>query len=228
MRLRASAGAGLAFGPQRVLSGGLPLGNTTDRPLRVAPFGAIGAFLVMASSGLAGGHRRSQHGLGLQPGIPLPSLSPPQEGCAEAGGVEGGFPSRHPILGSPDVVRQPSVASSSGSAPPPLPRCTRGRPRDGGTPSVSGTFFFFVFFSSRLEDLRGSWGSQRRVRQVFLAYRGRMGPFLRGPVCEGLAILQSLPARFLRSSPSSVSEGRDGLPYSPLRRGYVVEFHSHP
>jgi hypothetical protein len=85
------AGAGLAFGPQRVLSGGIPVGNTPDRPPRVAPVGAIGAFLVVASRRLAGGHRRSQHGLGLQPGLPLPSLSPPQEGCAEAGGVEGVF-----------------------------------------------------------------------------------------------------------------------------------------
>ena len=56
---------------------------------------------------------------------------------------------------------------------------------------------------------------QRCVRRVFQAYCGRRGPALRGPVCEGLAILQDLPARFLRSSPSSISEGRDGLPYSP-------------
>jgi hypothetical protein len=69
---------------------------------------------------------------------------------------------------------------------------------------------------------------QRCVRRVFQAYCGRRGPVLRGPVREGLAILQGLPARFLRSSPSSISEGRDGLPYSPPRREYVVEFHSLP
>jgi hypothetical protein len=51
------------------------------------------------------------------------------------------------------VVHQLSVASSPGGLPPPLPRRSRGRPCDGGTPSVSGTIF-----CSRLEDLRGSWG----------------------------------------------------------------------
>jgi hypothetical protein len=56
----------------------ISLWGTPQIDLRVAPVGAIGAFHVMASSGLAGGHRRSQHGLGLLPGLPLPSHSPPQ------------------------------------------------------------------------------------------------------------------------------------------------------
>jgi hypothetical protein len=99
-----------------------------------------------------GGHRIHRNEVELPSGLPLSSHSP-QEGCEEAGGVEGDFSPRHPILGGPDVVRQPSVTSSPGSPPPPLPRRSRGRPRDGGTPSVSGTTF-----SNRLEDLRGSWG----------------------------------------------------------------------
>jgi hypothetical protein len=78
------AGAGLALGPQRV-----PVGNTPDRPLRVAPVGAGGAFNVLAGSGSSGGRRCPQHEVGLSPGLPLPSRSPPQEGREEVGGVEG-------------------------------------------------------------------------------------------------------------------------------------------
>ena len=140
------------------------MGNTPDRPLRVAPVGAIGAFLVMAFS-------RFQF---------------------------------WKSAASPSTMR--SWSSSLQGIP--LSLCD-------------------VFFWSS-GGSEGVLGSQRRVRRVFQAYRGRRGPVLRGPVCEGLAILHSLPARFLRSSPSGISEGRDGLPYSPLRREYVVEFHSLP
>jgi hypothetical protein len=52
----------------------------------------------------------------------------------------------------------------------------------------------------------GVLGSQRRFGQVLQAYRGRMEAILRRPLRKGLAVLQSFPARFLRSSPSSDSE----------------------
>jgi hypothetical protein len=210
--------AGLASRRQRVSSDIDLVGNTPDRPLRVAPVGANGVLYVLTGSGLTGNHRRPFHGVELPSDLPLTFHSPPQEGCEEAGGVEGDLSPRHSILGGPDVVHQLSlsVASSPESPPPPVPRRSCGRPRDGGIPSDSGTTF-----SSRLEDLRGSWGvdavSDRSFRLIAA-----------GRVRKGLAILQVFPARFLRSSPSGVFEDGDRLSVSPLRRGYVMEFHSHP
>jgi len=85
------AGARLAFGPQRVFCRGIPVGYTPDRPIRVAPVGAVDVFLSWRLAFFAGGHWCSQQGLGLRPGLPPPSLSPPLEGRAEAGGVGGVF-----------------------------------------------------------------------------------------------------------------------------------------
>jgi hypothetical protein len=55
-----------------------------------------------------------------------------------------------------------------------------------------------------------------------------MGKILRGSVREGLVVLQVLPVRFLRSSPSRLFENRYGLPHTPLWHVYVLEFHSLP
>jgi hypothetical protein len=87
----------------------------------VASVGANGAIHVLAGCGLTGSHRRPQHEVELQPGLPLSSHSPPQEGCEETGGVEGGFSPRHSILGGPDMVREPPVSSSPRSPLPLLP-----------------------------------------------------------------------------------------------------------
>jgi hypothetical protein len=46
-------------------------------------------------------------------GLPFPSHSP-QEGYSEAGVVQGDVSSRHPVLGSPDLVRLSPSASSGG------------------------------------------------------------------------------------------------------------------
>jgi hypothetical protein len=55
-----------------------------------------------------------------------------------------------------------------------------------------------------------------------------MGKILRGSVREGLVVLQVLPVRFLRSSPSRLVENRHGLPHTPLWHVYVLELHSLP
>jgi hypothetical protein len=93
--------AGLASRQQRVSSNLDLVGNTPDRPLRVAPVGAVGALYVLAGSGLTGSHRRLQREVELPSGLPLPSHSPHREGCEEAGGVEGDLSPRHSILGGP-------------------------------------------------------------------------------------------------------------------------------
>ena len=90
MRLRSSSRGQIGIWSPACFVRGIPVGYTPDRPIRVAPVGAVGVFLVMAFSGFAGGHWCSQQGLGLRPGLPPPSLSPPLEGRAEAGGVGGG------------------------------------------------------------------------------------------------------------------------------------------
>jgi hypothetical protein len=127
--------------------------SSPDRPLCVASVDADDEVYVVEGRGLTGSNQRAQHEVGLCSGLPLPSHSPPQEGREEAGVVEGNLSPRHSILEGPDLVRLSSSASSSGRLTPSLPRRTRHRPLDGGAPFLSG-----AALSSRLEDLRGSWG----------------------------------------------------------------------
>jgi hypothetical protein len=197
-------------------------GHPRSTFFRVASVGANGAVHVLAGCGLTGSHQRPQHEVELRPGLPLSSHSPPQEGCEETGGVEGRLSPRHSILGGPDMVRELPVSSSPRSPSPPLPRRSRGRPHDGGTPSISGTTI-----SSRLEDLRGSWGvdavSDRSFRLIAAGW-------VQSSEDRYERAWQSFKS-FLRASSVPLHQAtlRTVTDYlTTLRRGYVVEHHSHP
>jgi hypothetical protein len=80
-------------------------GSPSDRPLRVSPLGPDEAVLRLERCGQTGSDRHPQPKVGLQPGIPLPSHSPPQEGDQEVRIVQGDVSPSHPVLGCPDLVR---------------------------------------------------------------------------------------------------------------------------
>jgi hypothetical protein len=103
--LRVPVSPRLAPRPRCFLPDIVPVGSTPDRLLRVSPVCADSALHVMESRGQPGSHRRAQHEVGLQAGPPLYPHSPPQEGYAEAGVVQGDVSPRHPVLGGPDLVR---------------------------------------------------------------------------------------------------------------------------
>jgi hypothetical protein len=125
-------------------------GSPPDRPLRISPFGADEPLLLLGRRGRSRSHRRSQPEVGLRPGLPLPSDSPPQEGCQEAGKIEGDIPPRHPLLGCPDVVCISPGTSRGGHSPPSLQRRPHRRPDDGRASSKPGKAF-----SSHLDNFRG-------------------------------------------------------------------------
>jgi len=128
----------------------VPVRSTPDRSLCVSPVRADSALHVMESRGQTGSHRRAQHEVGLQAGLPLSPHSPPQEGYAEAGVVQGDVSPRHPVLGGPDLVRQSPGASSGGRPSSSLQRRPPHRPVNSGASSIPG-----AALPSRLEDLRG-------------------------------------------------------------------------
>jgi hypothetical protein len=168
--LEVPVGPGLAPRPYCFSPDIIPVGSTPDRPLCVSPVCADSALHVLESLGQPGSHRRAQHEVGLQAGLPLSPHSPLQEGYAEAGVVQGDVSPRHPVLGGPDLVRQSPGASGGGGPPSSFQRRPRHRLVDRGASSIPGEAL-----SSRLEDLRGSWGvnavSDRSFRLISAGWK---------------------------------------------------------
>jgi hypothetical protein len=100
----------------------------------------------------------------------FPPHSPPQEGYAEAGVVQGDVSPRRPVLGGPDLVCQSPGASGGGRPPSSFQRRPRHQPDNRGASSIPGEAL-----SSRLQDLRGSWGvnavSDRTLRLIAAGWK---------------------------------------------------------
>jgi hypothetical protein len=163
-------GPGLTPRPLCISPDIVSVGSTPDRPLRISPVSADSALHVLESGGQPGSHQRAQHEVGLRAGLPLPSHSPPQEGYAEAGIVHWDVSSRRPVLGGPDLVCLSPGASGGEHPPSSFQRRPHHRPDDRGASSNPGEAL-----SSRLEDLRGSWGvdavSDRSFRLISAGWK---------------------------------------------------------
>jgi hypothetical protein len=118
-RLEVSVHPGLAPLSQGFPPNFVAQGSPSDQPLCFSPFGPDEEILRLERHGQTGSDRRPQPKVGLQPGLPLLSHIPPQEGGQEVGDVQGDVSPSHPILGRPDVVRLSLSAGSGRRSPSP-------------------------------------------------------------------------------------------------------------
>jgi hypothetical protein len=117
--LEVSVHPGLAPLTQGLQPDPIAQGSPSDRPLRLSPVGPDKEILRLERFRQTGSDRRPQPKVGLQPGLPLPSHSPSQEGGQEVGNVQGDVSPSHPVLGCPDMVRLSPSAGSGRRSPSP-------------------------------------------------------------------------------------------------------------
>jgi hypothetical protein len=143
----------LAPRPQSLSPDIVSQGSPSDRSLCFSPLNPDEALLRLERRRNPGSDQRPQPEVGLQPGIPLPSHSPPQEGYQEAGVVQGDVSPSHPVLGRPVVVCLSPSASRGRRSLSSNERRPRHRPDNRGASSKPGKAF-----SCCLDDFRGYWG----------------------------------------------------------------------
>jgi hypothetical protein len=138
-------------------------GSPRDRSLCFSPICPDEGLLLLERRGHPGSDRRTQPEVGLQTGFPLSSRSPPQEGCQEAGTVQGDVQTWFASLKALNVKDVRCLPFSEDLI-------SHHRPDNRGASSKPGETF-----SCRLDDFRGYWGvyavSDRSFRLITAGWK---------------------------------------------------------